>query len=128
MLDRPDVGRDIVVITGRSIDRDDLGHCRQMPLADIQVPNQLIPVEETRLPRTIGAIAPLTAIASRTPDVAQAAIDRTPSGGTEARLVHEERQGIGRVNGVASATVIECLPQASSRRVIGRKHAIEKAG
>jgi hypothetical protein len=56
MLDGPDVAVDIVVITGRSIDRDDLRHGGQMPLLYIQVSNQVIPVEKTGLPGGIGTM------------------------------------------------------------------------
>ena len=41
MLDGADIAVDIVVITSWSIDRDDLGHRGQMPLADIQVSKAL---------------------------------------------------------------------------------------
>ena|SRR6266446_3855255 len=126
MLDRLNIGRDIGVITGRSIDRDDLGHRGQMPLTDIEVSNQVVPVQKTGLPGSVRAIAALTAIASRTANVAQTPIDRTPSGAAKAGLMQKERQGIGRVNVVVSTIGRECLSQVYRRRVVGSKHRLRK--
>src|SRR5947209_2773220 len=53
MLDGLDVAVDIAVITSRSVDRDDLHHRGQMPLIDIQVADELVPIQKTGLPRAI---------------------------------------------------------------------------
>jgi hypothetical protein len=48
MFDGLDVAVDIIVITGRSIDRDDLRYSGQMPLLDIQVADELVPIQKIR--------------------------------------------------------------------------------
>src|SRR6266567_193755 len=104
----------------------DLLHCAEMPLADIQRPNEPVPIRVTLYPTTIGSVALDALIAIRTADIPQREGSTCHTASTEGAFMLEECQGVGVVNAVLHTQVIQRLAGTCCPGIGSRQHLIHK--